>query len=659
MDEENKKINLESFFKRVDSVERVANSALSNTNSNLGIINNQKSLIESLSISIEAMETKIRDIANYIIVERKLEKDLEEDRRLEAEDAEQKRQMTERAAAMGETGPQKESVKPAEPQGGGGSFLGGLVKTLGTLMVGGFALKYIAPVILPKLLLLAKSKLLPVIGTGLKSAVTTSFKFIGGALSKGFLPLVGLKLIGPAFKPIVEGIKGTFDGVSNFFAGKIDSIFKEGGGDVGGTGVSSGSNMGATDLTVATDMTDTLKKEGLVEDQKDDGNEIKLDKEEGDDEIKLAKEESGGDEIKLAKEESGGDVEKKNSVNNAIEKGKDIVGKVIQKGKDAVLGSPVKAGTLDEYNEFIAQEKLDQEKSNLDNKGLTAEDGKLKIKVIANREKVELSGASKKLIGDDTDFLEAVKEVSQKRGMNQAEFLGAIASESGLDPKAVNKDTGATGLIQFLPEVAESLGTTTDKILEMSRAEQVKLIDKYFDMNKLPDNPTAGQLKTNILMPAYTDKGDDFELMTKNKQFTDGEAGNPNTYSQNKGLDYNEDGFITVGEAGESIIKKMREFGIKDMSDVLVEPTKKSGIDLSLSKNLETTDKLTNAVSYQSGVENKNQNGSVLVQSKPAQTTIASVKKTQSSVSFIKTMKNQYLSINETELPPEVARMIS
>ena len=642
MDEENKKINLESFFKRVDSVERVANSALSNANSNLGIINNQKSLIESLSISIEAMETKIRDIANYIIVERKLEADLEEDRRLEAEDAEQKRQMTERAAAMGETGPQKESVKPAEPQGGGGSFLGGLIKTLGGLMVGGFALKYIAPVILPKLLLLAKSKLLPVIGTGLKSAVTTSFKFIGGALSKGFLPLVGLKLIGGAFKPIVEGIKGTFDGVSNFFAGKIDSIFK------GGGGVSSGSNMGATDPTVATDMTDTLKEEGLVE-KDSDNEEIK----EFDEEVNKLKEESAIAEEtektdisgELREQASGGDKElaeevgKKLKVTNVIEKGKDIVGKVIQKGKDAVLGSPVKAGTLDEYNEFIAQEKLDQEKS--------------------NREKVELSGASKKLIGDDTDFLEAVKEVSQKRGMNQAEFLGAIASESGLDPKAVNKDTGATGLIQFLPEVAESLGTTTDKISEMSRAEQVKLIDKYFDMNKLPDNPTAGQLKTNILMPAYTDKGDDFELMTKNKQFTDGEAGNPNTYSQNKGLDYNEDGFITVGEAGESIIKKMREFGIKDMSDVLVEPTKKRGVDLSLSKNLETTDKLTNAVSYQSGVENKNQNGSVLVQSKPAQTTIASIKKTQSSVSFIKTMKNQYLSINETELPPEVARMIS
>ena len=52
MDEENKKINLESFFKKVDSVEQVANSALSRANSNLGIINNQKALIESLSVGL-------------------------------------------------------------------------------------------------------------------------------------------------------------------------------------------------------------------------------------------------------------------------------------------------------------------------------------------------------------------------------------------------------------------------------------------------------------------------------------------------------------------------------------------------------------------------------------------------------------------------------
>ena len=592
MDEENKKINLESFFKRVNSVEQIANSALSRANSNLGINNNQKSLIESLSISIEAMQTKIRDIANYIIVEKKLEADREEDRRLEAEDAEQKRQMTERAAAMGETGPQKESVKPAESQVGGGSFLGGLIKTLGTLMVGGFALKYIAPVILPKLLLLAKSKLLPLIGAGLKTAVTTSFKFIGGALSKGFLPLVGLTLIGKAFKPIVEGIKGTFDGVSNFFAGKIDSIFKEGGGDVGGTGVS---NMGATDPTVATDMTDTLTGEGLIENK-----------------------EKGGAAATIA-QESGNE----NNDNSSYDP----------------FANEVKPNLGVKDGDQIAM--IDEKKSDL-----------------GKKDSFELSGAAEKLIGGDKPFLKAIKDLSEKRGINQSELLGLIASESSFDPKAVNKDTGATGLIQFMPEVAESLGTTTDEIQKMSRAEQVKLIDKYFDMNKLPDNPTAGQLKTNVLMPAYTDKSDDFELMTKNKKFTDGETGNPNTYSQNKGLDYNEDGFVTVGEAGESVTKKMKEFGIKDLN---VEPIKKE-IDnqsLSLSQNLETTDKLVNTVSYQSGVDNRDQNSSVLVQSKPAQVTIASIKKTSSPVAFIKSNKNKFLSINETELPPEVLRMIT
>ena len=462
-------------------------------------------------------------------------------------------------------------------------------------MAGGFALKYIGPVLLPKLLLLAKTKLFPIIGAGLKTAVTSSFKFLGGLVTKLFSPLTTAPIIGKIFK----GIKfaSPFLAVGGFLGSKILDFFSKGGkGGGGDTGVSSDSNMSATNSTVETDMANTLTGEGLIEN-----------------------EEKGGAAATIAQK---GDNE--NNDNSSYDP----------------FANEVKPNLGAKDGDQIAM--IDEKKSDL-----------------GKKDSFELSGAAEKLIGGDKPFLKAIKDLSEKRGINQSELLGLIASESSFDPKAVNKDTGATGLIQFMPEVAESLGTTTDEIQKMSRAEQVKLIDKYFDMNKLPDNPTAGQLKTNVLMPAYTDKSDDFELMTKNKKFTDGETGNPNTYSQNKGLDYNEDGFITVGEAGESIIKKMREFGIKDMSDVLVEPTKKRGVDLSLSKNLETTDKLTNAVSYQSGVENKNQNGNVLVQSKPAQTTIASVKKTQSSVSFIKTMKNQYLSINETELPPEVARMIS
>ena len=113
LEQPSSKINVGSFFERVDSVDRVANRALSQSSSNLGIINNQKLIIQSLSVSIEAMETKIRDIANYIIIEKKAEKDAAEDRLLEQQDAEQKRAMTDKAL-RGEPGPQGEPGKPAE-----------------------------------------------------------------------------------------------------------------------------------------------------------------------------------------------------------------------------------------------------------------------------------------------------------------------------------------------------------------------------------------------------------------------------------------------------------------------------------------------------------------------------------------------------------------
>ena len=53
MDEEEQqqsdsKISVSSFFERVDSVEKVANSALSKSSGNFSIINNQKTLINSI-----------------------------------------------------------------------------------------------------------------------------------------------------------------------------------------------------------------------------------------------------------------------------------------------------------------------------------------------------------------------------------------------------------------------------------------------------------------------------------------------------------------------------------------------------------------------------------------------------------------------------------
>ena len=94
MDEEleqpNNKINLDSFFKSIESVEKLANNALNIANSNLNVIQQQKSLIDAISISLTNLQTEVREINNTIIVEKKLAEDRQEDLRFENEDKEQK-----------------------------------------------------------------------------------------------------------------------------------------------------------------------------------------------------------------------------------------------------------------------------------------------------------------------------------------------------------------------------------------------------------------------------------------------------------------------------------------------------------------------------------------------------------------------------------------
>ena len=199
MDEEeleqpSSKINLGSFFERVDSVEKVANNALSRANANLGIISNQKLIINSLNVTIEAMETKIRDIANYIIIEKKVEKDVEEDRALEEQDRLQKQAMVERATTiMGEPGPQGEPGQPVEQQKGS-SLLGTLLR----LGIGAFALKFIWPA------------LLPLIKGSLGSAVGGGVRFLGGAVGKSLIGILGgIPIVGAAAKLIGGGIEKT------------------------------------------------------------------------------------------------------------------------------------------------------------------------------------------------------------------------------------------------------------------------------------------------------------------------------------------------------------------------------------------------------------------------------------------------------------------
>ena len=268
MDESDSKIKVSSFFERVDSIDKVANSALSKSKGNFDIINNQKALVNSINVSIEALETKVRDIANFIIIEKKLEKDAEEDRLFEQQDESQKGSMLERLAGL-KPNNESEQTQAAggdeEPKKGGGGILG----TLLTLGIGAFALKFLWPAILPA------------VGGLLKGALAKFAIFsIGGigSLIKSLIVATGLTGIGvfgigkmfQKFGDSAENrgnkiAKSAADAINKFKFnkdGKVDgaeSLNVEGGSESGGE--SGKENLVNGDKN----MKNTLEKKDLIE----------------------------------------------------------------------------------------------------------------------------------------------------------------------------------------------------------------------------------------------------------------------------------------------------------------------------------------------------------------------------------------------------------
>ena len=266
MDEEGKKINLGSFFERTDSIDKVASSALSKSTSAMNAVGANKLLIESLQTSIETMQTQIRDIANYIIIDRKFERDQREDKLLEEQDAKQKQEMTDKALGLqglkGDKGSKGSKGQPGEfGQKGGGSFLGGLIKALalgGTLIA---SVKLLGPVLLPMLTKGIFTKLIPALGKGL----TLGFGKLGGVIAKGLTGSLGkLPIIGKAIGGLTSKLIGGIGSVAKTILGTIATAI--GLGAIGGSVKASESNMSfSPDSEGDKDDTFTVKSNAVLE----------------------------------------------------------------------------------------------------------------------------------------------------------------------------------------------------------------------------------------------------------------------------------------------------------------------------------------------------------------------------------------------------------
>jgi len=146
----------------------------------------------------------------------------------------------------------------------------------------------------------------------------------------------------------------------------------------------------------------------------------------------------------------------------------------------------------------------------------------------------------------DPDFKVKLEKVATALGTTSAALMAIFKQESGVNPHIQNS-IGATGLIQFMPDTARRLGTTTDALKQMDGVEQLDYVYKYYKMTGVGDG-SVGDLYMATFMPKYIGYPDNFVLGQKGAEGFPGKV-----YAQNAGLDRNKDNKITVSDVKQSV----------------------------------------------------------------------------------------------------------
>jgi peptidoglycan hydrolase-like protein with peptidoglycan-binding domain len=157
------------------------------------------------------------------------------------------------------------------------------------------------------------------------------------------------------------------------------------------------------------------------------------------------------------------------------------------------------------------------------------------------------------------EFIKGVESMSKRLGAKPEHIMAAMSFETGgtFSPKITNR-IGATGLIQVLPTTAPELGTTTEKLRNMSSVEQLPYVEKYLEQHsrgKTLDSLEA--VYTSIL--SGSPKSPDSVLFNKGTI----------AYTQNP-LDWNKDGQITAREA-TTVVSANLFGGVKAVQQRLVD----------------------------------------------------------------------------------------
>ena len=154
----------------------------------------------------------------------------------------------------------------------------------------------------------------------------------------------------------------------------------------------------------------------------------------------------------------------------------------------------------------------------------------------------------------DAEFKKKIDELGAKLKLDPQKLLAMMKLESGLEAGIVNRYSGATGLIQFMPSTAKGLGTSVEDLGKMTALEQMKYVEMYLERalsGKTPQGEkfSSSDLYASVFWPAAIGKSEDYTIAEK---------GNP-VYDLNYGLDVNDDDKIQKWELGEKINQKIKE----------------------------------------------------------------------------------------------------
>lgn len=138
-------------------------------------------------------------------------------------------------------------------------------------------------------------------------------------------------------------------------------------------------------------------------------------------------------------------------------------------------------------------------------------------------------------------FAERVIEIADNLGIDPDWLMLVMYFESGLNPQAKNRNSSATGLIQFMESTAKKLGTSTEALYNMNALDQLVFVEKYFQpykgkMESLTDVYLA------VFYPSAVGKDDNYVLGG------DGTDTARNIARLNPVFDTNKDGQITKSE---------------------------------------------------------------------------------------------------------------